>query len=260
MVTAGALAFLTMAGLVVGVGTANADSGADLYVDQYVGCDDSTTNSSGIPFCTIQAAADLAQPGQTVVVAWGGMGNNLLAVSFAPGQTISNLVIVPLYNSTTKLKFTSDDPGGSFDVTADMQGYFQNPAQVDLYPMAATSSAFTVTNPTRILDTRNGTGDVPAHPVGPNSDLALQVAGVDGVPADVSAVAINITDVNPTTTGYLTISDAPGAGPTSNLHFSQGENLSEQVIVPVSSDGKIYLHNYTGSTDLVAGLAGYFQP
>jgi PKD repeat protein len=174
-------------------------------------------------------------------------------VSFSAGQTISNLVIVPV-DFNDQISFFNAT--GSVDVTADIQGYYQFP------PTGAptvTSSAFTPTPPTRIMDTRNGTGGVPTAPVGPNSDLVLQVAGVDGIPANVTAVDLNVTDVNPTASGYLTITATGGAGTTTNLHFGQGQILSDQVLVPVGPDGKIRFHNYTGSTDLVAGLSGYFQ-
>jgi hypothetical protein len=68
----GTAGVLVAAGLAIGVGPANADSSPDLYVNQYVSnCGDSTTDSAVAPFCTIQAAADVAQPGQTVVVTYG---------------------------------------------------------------------------------------------------------------------------------------------------------------------------------------------
>jgi PKD repeat protein len=170
-------------------------------------------------------------------------------VSFAAGQTISNQVIIPT-DAADDISFYNWI--GNADVVADVEGYIVEPG-------SASGSAFTPTTATRILDTRNGTGGVPAAPVGPNSDLGLQVAGVDGIPADVTAVDINVTDVSPTATDYLTIGSTPGAGPTTDLHFNQGQILSEKVFVPVGPDGKIYFHNYNGSTDLVAGLAGYFE-
>ncbi|HEX3784023.1 MAG TPA: PKD domain-containing protein [Pseudonocardiaceae bacterium] len=179
-------------------------------------------------------------------------------LSFAAGQTISNTVIMSIQPNDYALEFFNDDTSGTFDVVADVEGYYY-PNSMGLTPLGTTGS-FTQTNPTRVLDTRNGTGGVPTAPVGPNSDLALRVAGINGVPADATSVVLNVTDVNPTAAGYLTISSSPGAGPTSNLHFAQGQILSDQVMVPVGPGGKIYIHNYTGSTDLVAGLSGYFQP
>jgi hypothetical protein len=168
-------------------------------------------------------------------------------VSFAAGQTISNLVVVPVNGDGD---FSVYNATGSTDVVADVEGYYEKPTY-------GAGIGFTPTAPTRILDTRNGTGGVPAAPVGPNSDVGVTVAGVAGIPANVTAVVVNVTDVNPTATGYLSAGYNPGPEPTTNLHFGQGEILSEQVIVPVAA-GKIYFHNYVGSTDIVAGLAGYF--
>ena len=49
-----------------------AASGNTLYVDNSTECSDSTTNSSVTPYCTIQAAASVVEPGQTVKIAPGG--------------------------------------------------------------------------------------------------------------------------------------------------------------------------------------------
>ncbi|WP_380280940.1 PKD domain-containing protein [Kitasatospora purpeofusca] len=48
--------------------TAHAESTV-LYVDNAVKCDDKGTGAQTLPFCTVQAAADMAEPGQTVRLA-----------------------------------------------------------------------------------------------------------------------------------------------------------------------------------------------
>lgn len=62
------LAALAAAGLTIGAAPASAEGGTVLYVNNLVTCSDTTTNSANLPYCTIQAAADVAQPGQTVSV------------------------------------------------------------------------------------------------------------------------------------------------------------------------------------------------
>jgi hypothetical protein len=165
-------------------------------------------------------------------------------VDFAAGVTTANLVIVPV----TDGKIDIYNEAGSADVLADLQGY---------YTADSAGSLYTGTASTRLLDTRNGTG-APATPVGPNGTLSLQVAGVHGIPANATAVAVNVTVVGPTANSYLTV--YPNGQPqpvTSNIDFASGQTIANLVIVPVYN-GKITFWNHVGSVDLVADLQGYY--
>ncbi|MFF7986570.1 PKD domain-containing protein [Streptomyces sp. NPDC007901] len=66
------LAMIVAAGVMSGLGTgpALADPGSDgtLYVNHDVACSDSGTGTQSLPFCTVQAAADVVEPGDTVLI------------------------------------------------------------------------------------------------------------------------------------------------------------------------------------------------
>ncbi|WP_078947979.1 PKD domain-containing protein [Streptomyces griseus] len=66
------VAVLLLAGVVSGWGTgpaaADAGSAGTLYVNHDAACSDSGTGTRGTPFCTVQAAADVVEPGQTVEI------------------------------------------------------------------------------------------------------------------------------------------------------------------------------------------------
>jgi hypothetical protein len=47
-------------------GAQSADTAATLYVNGLAGCSDSGAGTQAVPFCSIQAAADVVNPGQTV--------------------------------------------------------------------------------------------------------------------------------------------------------------------------------------------------
>ncbi|MER6126384.1 PKD domain-containing protein [Streptomyces sp. NPDC001795] len=70
------LAVIVVAGVVSGWGTglAVADPGAagTLYVNRDVACSDSGAGTQSMPFCTVQAAADVVEPGQTVRIESSG--------------------------------------------------------------------------------------------------------------------------------------------------------------------------------------------
>ncbi|MEU0948248.1 hypothetical protein ABZ379_36960 [Streptomyces canus] len=77
-------------------------------------------------------------------------------------------------------------------------------------------------NPTRFLGTRGGTG-APAGRLGANRILTVKVAGVHGVPADATAVLVNLTGVAPTTATHLTAYGAGSLPNVSDVNLSTGE-------------------------------------
>jgi hypothetical protein len=169
-------------------------------------------------------------------------------LNFTAGETIPNLVTVPV-GTDGKVDFYNHT--GSVDLVADLQGYYGT----------AGGSAFVPAGPSRVLDTRDGTGTGGfVAPVGPNSAIGLQVTGVDGVPlSGVTAVVLNVTATDTTANSYITVWPLGQAQPTaSNLNFTPGETIPNQVVVPVGSFGDIGLYNHTGNVDLVADLAGYY--
>ena len=119
--------------------------------------------------------------------------------------------------------------------------------------------AFAALSPTRVLDTRSGQGGSGMLAAG--GSISLQVTGTAGVPSSsVSAVAVNVTAVGPSASGYVTVWPSGTTRPNaSNLNFSPGQNIPNMVIVPVGADGKVQLFNGSpGTVNLVADVAGYF--
>ncbi|MEV7441406.1 hypothetical protein AB0O22_09680 [Streptomyces sp. NPDC091204] len=168
-------------------------------------------------------------------------------LNFSAGQTVPNLVTVPVVNGKVDLR----NNAGSVDLIADVTGYYTD--------KAATGSALTPITPTRFLDTRDGTGANKAR-VGPGGVVTLQVAGVKGVPASgVTAVVMNVTAVNPTEAGHVTVYPNGQAAPgVSNLNFTAGQVVPNLVTVPVVN-GKVDLRNNSGSVDLIADVTGYYS-
>ena len=115
--------------------------------------------------------------------------------------------------------------------------------------------------PSRILDTRNGTGGV-RMPLGPGATLDVQVTGAGGIPSSgVSSVVLNVTVTNATSTSFLTVyptgSPLPAA---SNLNFIPRQTVPNLVTVPVGAGGKVSLYNGFGSADVVIDVEGWYGP
>jgi len=143
----------------------------------------------------------------------------------------------------------------------------------DLYgDSSSTTQSFTTVasdyapdGPTRILDTRNGTGTggaVAKVPAG--GTVKLQIAGNASIPAGVTAVALNLTATDTAGTGFVTaFADGTSAPNVSNLNYTPGRTVPNAMIVPVGADGKIDLYNGgagAGAIDLIADVTGYFAP
>ncbi|MDU0314717.1 hypothetical protein RKE38_13545 [Phycicoccus sp. M110.8] len=168
------------------------------------------------------------------------------------GEVRPNLVIATV-GTGGKVSFYNNS--GSIHVVADVVGWF-----------AAAGSSYTPMTPGRLLDTRAGGTTVDGQaagqgPLGPKAVLDLQVTGRDGIPASgVSAVVLNLTGLAATPT-YVTAYPTGVARPNaSNLNLSAGEVRPILVIVKVGTGGKVRLYNNSGSTNLVADVAGWFGP
>ncbi|WP_051858565.1 PKD domain-containing protein [Streptomyces cellulosae] len=124
---------------------------------------------------------------------------------------------------------------------------------------ATVGAAFVNWGPTRMLDTRHGTG-APKRPVGPGGVVRLKVLGVGGIPTSrVTAVTLNITDAGATAAGYVTVyPDGTTRPNASNLNFRAGQDNPNLVTVRVGGDGYVDLYNAHGDVNLIADLEGYY--
>ena len=112
--------------------------------------------------------------------------------------------------------------------------------------------------PQRVCDTRNGVGASRA-PIGPGQTLAVQIAGLAGIPASgVLGVAVNVTSANASEPGFFSVfpSNAATTG-SSSLNTVPGRAIPNMAIVGVGPDGKIGVFNAGGTTDCIVDVMGY---
>ena len=214
------------------------------------------TGRGGVPASGVGAvvlnvtATDPTAAGFVTVYPTGSTRPTASNLNFTAGESIPNLVIakvgaggkVSLYNFS-----------GTTDLVVDVLGYFPS------------ASTYTGLSPARLLDTRpggattdgqfSGGGAVPA-----GQSLDLTVTGRGGVPASgVGAVVLNVTATDPTAAGFVTVYPTGSTRPTaSNLNFTAGESIPNLVIAKVGAGGKVSLYNFSGTTDLVVDVLGYF--
>ena len=167
-------------------------------------------------------------------------------VNFGRGQTVPNMVIVKI-GSGGRVSFNNGS-GGTAHLIADLAGYFTNNDN---------GAWFHPTSPTRLMDTRSGTGA--SGPVGAGQTVMLTLPA-SKVPAGATAVAFNVTVTKAQALGHITAYPGNTTMPTaSNLNFKPNETIANVVIVKVAPDGTVSFNNSAvGGAHLIADLAGYY--
>jgi len=176
-------------------------------------------------------------------------------LNFGPGQTIANLVTVPVGSDGTVSFFNHV---GNVDVVVDVFGYYTNDG---------TGLGFHATAPARLADSRTGSGLIGNNgtPVGQGgvAQVAIQnvngMAGNNGLLGTAGALALNVTATNPTANSFISVYGSSLPVPaSSNLNFTPGLTIPNSVVVPTNG-GAINLFNHVGNVDVVVDLFGYFS-
>lgn len=174
---------------------------------------------------------------------------NASNLNFVSNQSVPNAVIVPVSSTGTVCFYVY----GQADLIADVNGWF------------AGGSGFNSLSPTRVFDTRSGSGGVPVAKVGTvdgsGGALKVQVAGTNGVPPlGAAAVMMNVT-VDATTAsaygGYVTAYPCDATPPnSSNINFVSGQTIANSVVAPLSANGEVCFYVY-GQAHVLADITGW---
>jgi hypothetical protein len=208
-----------------------------------------TLTVPGIPPGTTAVALNVTataptRSGFVTVFPAGTPRPNASTLNFTAGETIANMVTVAVAADGTVSFYNFS---GSTHLVADLAGYYT----------PDTGSAFTAVSPRRVMDTRVGTG-VRRGAVAGGEIVTLQVPGL---PAATSAVTLNVTAVAPTRRGFLTVFPGGARRPdTSTLNFEAGQNIPNMITVAVGAGGTVSFYNFSGSTQVLADVAGYYAP
>lgn len=129
-------------------------------------------------------------------------------------------------------------------------------------PASLAGLDFHTLTPCRIADTREAAGPLGGPALGAGSTRTFPVGGICGLPGTAKAVTVNVTVVNPTSVGHLTIypagSSLPGA---STINFRAGIVRANNAILTLGVSGQVSVFNgmASGSTDFVLDVSGWFE-
>jgi len=104
-----------------------------------------------------------------------------------------------------------------------------------------------------VLDTRQSSS------LGPNATLTLSLAA--HVPADATAVALNVTATGGTAASFLTVYPTGSPQPNaSSLNWSDSDSHPNAVNVQLGTNGSIDIFNAFGDVHVIVDLNGYYVP
>ncbi len=187
---------------------------------------------------------------------------NASNLNFTPGVLVPNAVISKLGELGRICLYTS----AQTDLIVDATGYYSDSTPT-------TTSAHLSVTPQRLFDTRPGRAAVfnLGHPIAGTHRQVVTVSPAGVVPAGIAGISLNVGITAPAAPGFLSVTPgncpAPGspAPNTSNLNFSAGQTVANQVQVQVpfgggAGSGKVCVYA-SATTDVFIDAFGIFlQP
>jgi len=171
---------------------------------------------------------------------------------FQDDDIVSNSLITRVdANGQIKLLANHDT-----DVHITVAGYFSA-------PVPGESNQFTTVDATNVFNSVTGAGDclpVTCDEITPSQPAYdVKILGEAGVPddPDVTAVAINLTVIDPAALGALLVGPTGGAF-TAPLVYEPGEKTSNFAIVPIGTGGRITIGAFGGDANARIEVQGYF--
>jgi hypothetical protein len=198
----------------------------------------------------------------------GGTHVTITGTNFQSGATVtvggSAATSVVFVNSTTLTAVAPAHAAGIASVVVtnpSAQSGTLNPGF--FYAAPSTATDFYTVTPCRVVDTRNANGPLGGPELSAGQTRTFTVAGQCGVPADAKSVAVNVTAIAPATDGNFQIfpGDAFPLG-TSSLNFSAGENLANNAVLYLATNGAGSLgvkNGSPGAVDFLLDVVGYYK-
>ena len=228
------------------VPVARVQPGSPLVVDMSA-LPGGATPATGLAAVALNVVATDAAAAGYVTVYPCGEQPVVSSVNFVSGDVVANAVMAPV--STAGLVcFAASTP---VHLVVDLNGWFRG------------DGGFRTVGPARVLDTRGQSPGAllapPPQPLTPDAALVVPVAGLPGgfTPSSgLGAVSLNVTVTGPSSAGFVTVYPCGDRPLVSSVNFTAGQTVSNAVIAPVSSDGRICVFSST-STDVVIDLNGW---
>ena len=169
-------------------------------------------------------------------------------LNYTTGRTTAGLAITPMTLGRVCVYASSRT-----DVVIDVIGAF-TPGGDGFHPIV----------PTRWVDTRSGAaqlGEIKGER-GASSETTIALRGVGAVPADATAVWLNLTIADPATDTVFQAYPGPCGSPplASNVNARAQHSMASAVLVGLGPEGSVCVRTYSGRAQIVVDVAGWFGP
>lgn len=188
------------------------------------------------------------QTDQTFVTVWPGQQSRPLSSNLNPRPGVDAVPAMVTSRVAPDGSIQLFNNSGAVHLIADVIGWYGSPGD-------SNGALYAPVPPTRVLDTRDGTGGK-ATPFAGGEEYALTLPFV---PAASSAVVLNLTATNTTQSSHVTVwPDGRPRPVASSLNPQRGLTRANLILTGLGPDRTLRLFNNSPSTDLVADLIGYY--
>ena len=197
---------------------------------------------------------------------------NLIDDAGVHQYTVSRLLVVPERGwqnevnindmSRSRLIMQTSHPDSRLRYLIEAFGTTPEPCRTTALPggdadLSSATTRFVSIPSQRLLDTRVDAGGV----VCADGNITLQVAGIQGVSATATAVALTVTATDSRGAGFVSVGPAgvdPSGTSTVNLGAA-GQTRANLAMVAIGLGGQIVVH-VSVPTHIVIDVSGYFEP
>lgn len=141
-------------------------------------------------------------------------------------------------------KISLSNHHGSLHLLVDVTGYFVESGGVGYAPLRKAD---------RVVDTRAAGGERLTH----GGVRTITVGGRGGVPADASAVVVNVTSVRAGGNGYVAVVPQGTKPSTSSVNHLPGQDVANRVTVALRN-GKVDVHHAGAAGHVVVDVVGWY--
>ena len=171
-------------------------------------------------------------------------------LNFDTGTTIANAVLAPIGDDGNICIYAS----AATQIVVDVSGYTQNGSPVSIDSARLADTRLTAGPSATIDGTGFGTGPLDAQ-----TFRSIEVTGRGDVPATAVSAVLNVTAVNPSDAGFLTVFPCGADVPTaSNVNFAGGDTVAQTTVVAIGASGSVCVYT-SAHTDLVVDVDGYVE-
>lgn len=224
------------------------------------------TGSAGLPVIAMMPEAFTSVSSATITGPTGplqtcnlhkGNANDATAKAILGGDNA--VTVIPrteLLNGTYTVKIVTNVRTVQWSFTVDSAAAAGIMPMPQVTPLTS-ARAYTTITPFRLADSRKS---YRITKLLANVPKLIRVAGVAGIPTDVTALSANFTALNAAANGYLTIYNCTATRPNaSTITYYKGEVTPNAGLFPLSSKGELCLYS-PQTIDLIIDVNGYFRP